>query len=235
MHPMIPNKKWIRECISILASKQDYHGEVFCGLVGNELKKANEQGGDYVYLDHSYFKRGWANQHLRICRNWVHQTKTFPRPDDRLKKFEVQIKPWRKTGRKVAVIPNTVYQYQALGGEHWVRDTVKRLKEVTDRPVEVREKGHGVPFVEYLQDVWAVVTWGSVAGVEAAINGIPVFAEPTCPAHPISAGPLDKIDAPEYADNRHEWACSLSYASWHWSEIESINFKDYWYDQREPL
>jgi len=233
MEPMIANKKMIRDVIHRVARKQDFNGEVFCGLVGNELKKYAEEKRDFIYLDHSYFKRGWNNQHFRACRNWVHQTKTFKRPDDRLKKFDVQIKPWRKTGTKICIIPNTVYQQQAVGGVGWPNTTLVRLKQITDRPVEIREKGHGEPFLQYLRDVWAVVTWGSVAGVEAALHGIPVFAEPTCPAYPVSAGSLEKIDSPEYVENRHEWACSLAYASWHWSEVESIDWKDYWYSMRE--
>ena len=130
MEPMIANKKMIRDVIHRVARKQDFNGEVFCGLVGNELKKYAEEKRDFIYLDHSYFKRGWNNQHFRACRNWVHQTKTFNRPDDRLKKFDVQIKPWRKTGTKICIIPNTVYQQQAVGGVGWPNTTLVKLKQI---------------------------------------------------------------------------------------------------------
>jgi len=232
MDSMPPNKKVIRDHIWRAATRDGFTGEVFCGLMDNSLKRHTEEKLDFIYLDHSYFKRGWVKQNFRACRNWVHQTSIVKRPDDRLKRFDVQILPWRKTGNKVCVIPNTEAQKQALGGQGWVEATVKRLKEVTDRPVEVRGKDHGEPFIQYLHDVWAVVTWGSVAGVEAALYGIPVFAEPTCPAHPVSAGPIEKIDTPEYAENRHEWACSLAYASWHWKEVGRVEWKDYHYSMK---
>lgn len=233
MDRMPPNKRAIQDYIGLEARRQGFSGEVFCGLRGNDLKRHVEEGLDFIYLDHSYFKRGWSQQHFRACRRWIHQTGVVKRPDDRLKKFDVKIQPWRKTGNKVCVIPNTEWQQRIFGAEDWVKKTVMRLKEVTGRPVEVRWKDHPAPFVEYLQDVWAVVTWGSVAGVEAALHGIHVFAEPTCPAHPVSSGPLEKIDTPEYAENRHEWACSLAYSSWHWDEVGRVDWKDYHYSMKE--
>ena len=226
------SKKAIRHCVAIEAKNNGFNDEIFCGLRGNDLRNAKEEKRQFVYIDHSYFRRGWANQHFRACRNWIHQTEIVSRKPDRLERFGIAVRPWRKTGLKIAVIPNTEWQQRLFDDNDWVKKTVKRLKEITDRPVEVRGKDHVVPFLQYLQDVWAVVTWGSVAGVEAALHGVPVFAEPTCPAHPVSAGPLEKIETPEYAENRHEWACSLTYASWHWSELDKIEWKDYWYSLR---
>ena len=62
--------------------------------------------------------------------------------------------------------------------------------------------------------------------------GVPVFSTPHCCSWPINAGPLEKIETPERPD-RHAWACSLAYASWHADELERIDFRNYQYSMRE--
>ena len=229
MNRMPIGKGPIRGMIDAVARKQGYEGYLHLGLVGNNIVNLVKAGGEFVYVDHAYFKRGWEKGHFRVCRNELHQTKIFSRPDDRMKKWGVNVEPWRKKGNKVVIIPPSPFQ-NYIAEMNWAEKTEKRLKEITSRPTVIKWEKGGLR--EYLADAWAVVTWASVAGVEAALMGVPVFAGERCPALPVSAGPLEKIETPEYAENRHEWACSLSYATWSWDEVEKINFKDYWYDMR---
>ncbi len=206
---------------------------VILGLADCRVRGALQAKKDFLYFDHSYFDRGWDKKHFRITRGWIHLTSIKKRPDDRMKKFGVVIEPWRKTGSRVVVIPPTEPYQTRIGGDGWTDKTVAALTTITDRPIVVKaEKGN---LREFLADAWAVVTWGSVAGVEAALMGVPVFAEPTCPAYPVSAGTIEQIEAPTYAENRHEWACSLAYASWHTDEIGNIEFNDYDYSLRHDL
>lgn len=222
-------KEAIRSEVERKARQRGWKHPVILGLMGHTKPTP---GTDYLYVDHSYFKRGWAHGHFRLTRNWVHLTSVKPRPDDRLKKFGVQIEPWRKTGTRVVIIPPTEFQKSALKTGDWEKEAEARLKTVTDRPIVIKwEKG---ALREFLADAWAVVTWGSVAGVEAALMGVPVFAEPTSPAYPVSAGTWEKIESPEYPE-RHEWACSLAYASWHISEFGKIEYADYDYQIRHDL
>ena len=72
------------------------------------------------------------------------------------------------------------------------------------------------------------MTYGSVAGIEAAILGIPVFSGPICPTLPISAGTLEQIENPTLHERR-PWLCSLAYANWRISEIPKIHLEDYNY------
>jgi hypothetical protein len=231
MSPM--GKTTIRDEVERHAKRRGWNHSVVLGLTGHKIEMV--KGKDYLYVDHSYFKRGWEHGHFRLTRNWVHQTVIKPRPDDRMKKFGVQLEPWRKTGERVVIIPPTEFQQAAFKCGGWTENTEKRLAEITDRPVAVKWEKYGKPLPAFLADAWAVVTWGSVAGVEAALMGIPVFAEPTCPAYPVSAGDLEQIETPSYAENRHEWACSLAYASWHTSEFSRIEYADYDYQIRHDL
>lgn len=226
------SKVGLHSRVARCASENGWSGPVVFGLDNSEISRFVRDGSDFLYWDHSYFRRGWDKENFRLTRRWVHLTEIKPRPDDRMKKFGVTIEPWRRRGEKVVVIPPTDFQ-RRLGCYHWTDKTVERLASITDRPVVVKkEKGR---LMEFLEDAWAVVTWGSVAGVEAALMGVPVFAEPTCPAYPVSAGPLEQIETPEYSERRHEWACSLAYASWNINELGKMRFKDYDYSLRDNL
>ena len=205
--------------------------DVTGGLAGIALDLL--AGKDYLYVDHAYFHRGWGNRNFRLIRRNQHLTHVLDRPDDRLKKFGVEIQPWRKDGRTVLVIPNSWAQMERFGEKEWLAQTLERLKRLTDRTVIVKRKKDG-PFQEYLRDAWAVVTWGSVAGMEAALAGVPVFSTDRCPSWPVNAGPLEQIESPEYPE-RHAWACSLAYASWNLGELSLINLKDYNYAYRDDL
>ncbi len=218
----------LRRRLESAARGQGYQGPVILGLTGGEAKK--HRGSDFLYIDHSYFRRGWEWGMFRLTRGWCHLTTVKKRPDDRLKLLKVQIEPWRKTGRRIVVIPPSVFQAQFV--THWTQETLARLAALTDRPVFVKEQKGGLR--ECLSDAWAVVSWASVAGVEAALMGVPVFPTELCPSYPVRSGPLERIETPEHPE-RHEWACSLAYASWHVSEIKQINLGDYDYSRRDDL
>jgi hypothetical protein len=64
--------------------------------------------------------------------------------------------------------------------------------------------------------------------------GVPVFVGERDPALPVSSGPLEKIESPEFPE-RHEWACSLAYASWNSQEIGQVDWIDYDYSLRDDL
>ena len=227
---------WIINEIQRQAKRRgiQYWKNVIMGNVDHRLAQWVNNGEDFYYLDHAYFQRGWANNNFRCIRGKLHLTEIKKRPDDRLKKLGIEIEPWRKPrGSKIVVIPTYMTHeriYQGLAA--WEGATVSRLKALTDRKVVVkREKGN---LREYLSDAWCVVGTGTVATVEAALMGVPVFVTDKDPAWPVNAGPLENIDSPEFHE-RFEWACSLAYASWNASEIDQINWIDYDYSLCDDL
>lgn len=227
---------WIMQEIAKQAKARGirHHTNVVTGLMGLQPAQWTAEGRDWYYIDHSYFKRGWHNGHIRVIRNGCHLNLCKPRPDDRMKKFDVVIEPWRMVrGSKIVVIPTYDGHHRIYPGmQDWVRDTVLRLKELTSRPVVIKQGKGGLR--EFLEDAWAIVTNMSVAGMEAALMGVPVFAAERCCAAPVSAGPLEKIESPEFPE-RHDWVTGLTYASWHVSELEKVNWIDYDYALRDDL
>lgn len=178
--------------------------------------------------------RGWDKKHFRAVRNNLHLTEIFDRPDDRMKKFKVEIEPWRKTGREIVIIPPSEAQINAYDdhgiGKPWLMKTESLLSQITDRPVTCK-RSKEISLRSFLVDAWAVVTYASVAGIEAAFMGVPVFSTEKCPSWPINAGRLEDIEKPVYVDFREKLAASLAYASWHTDEIEKIKWNDYRYEK----
>ena len=193
------------------------------------VKNAILANEDFVYFDHSYYKRGWNNHHFRAVRNGLHLTKLLDKPDDRMKKFGVVVEPWRKTGTEIVIIPPSGAQIAVYDCDDWVIQVERTLQEVTQRPFTVKTS-KAQSMRDYCRDAWAVVTFASVAGVEASLMGIPVFSTDKCPSWPVNAGPLEKIDFPEYVDFREKWAAGLAYASWHSDDIDYVKWDDYNYE-----
>lgn len=205
---------------------------VVVGLIDPRSRELVRDGHDFLYGDHAYFDRGWMKNNFRVVRNGHHLTTALKRPDDRLKRWNVSIEPWRRgQGRAIVVIPPSNYYapiYPDTKG--WLESTMATLKTVTDRPLHVKgQKGRLRECLLEEHDAFAVVCCISVAGMEAALMGVPVFSTAHCCSWPINAGRLEDIERPEYPD-RHDWACGLAYASWNAEELESIDFRDYYYD-----
>ncbi len=220
---------------------QQYQGHdggtlpVVVGLVDPRNIKFKRHGTDFLYADHAYFDRGWGKHHFRLIRGEHHLTRVLDRPDDRLKKWDVQIEPWRKGGRSIVIIPPSIYYKPLYGVSDWLRRTVEELGRLTDRPIHIKAtKGRLRECLLEEQDAHAVVCAISVAGMEAALMGVPVFSTPACCSWPINAGDLSKIETPTYPE-RYGWASSLAYASWHADELEQIAFRDYMYSLKEEV
>lgn len=193
---------------------------VFVGLVNNDLRLGPPK--DFIYIDHGYWNR---SKQFRIIRAGLHLKEQLDRPADRLEGTEMR--PWRRDGSFIVVIPPSEYQAGIYPeARRWVSDL--RLK--TDREIRVKQDKH-LPFEPYLQGAWAVVSYGSVAAVKAAMWGFPVLSGPHCPATPISC---EDIESPVLKD-REPWLRSLSYAQWTFDEARELDLDNYAYARRNDL
>jgi len=173
-------------------------------------------GTDFLYVDRAYWDRA---ERWRIIRGGIHLTRQLERPGDRLAWSE--LRPWRVSGDFVVVIPPSSYQCERIPG---ARDWLESLDLQTDREVRVKHDKQA-PFAEFLAGAWAVVSYGSVAAVKAAMWGYPVLSGPWCPATPITC---ESLEAPVLKD-RGPWLRSLSYAQWTMDEVRRMNFEEYEY------
>jgi hypothetical protein len=131
----------------------------------------------------------------------------------------IEIKPWRKDGDHVLVVPQRgIGPVGVAMPDGWAKRAVARLKERTGRRVVLKDHpGNGPtidPLQRYLKDAWCVVTWGSGAGIHAICAGIPVFSDfsrwiGASAALPLSADleqPLMDDQAREAMLDRLAWA-----------------------------
>ena len=177
------------------------------------------KGRHFVYCDHAYFERGYEKLNFRVLVDEPHQSKLrTDLPDDRMRRFCPFPRPWVQ-GSKVVVIPAQPMMELYHDASAWTNEAVETLKRHTDREIVVKEKGQG-DFQEVLKDAWAVVSHSSVAAVEAAYSGVPVFGPRTSPAFWVGEEDLTKIEEPATPDREH-WLRTLSYSQFHLDEIKN--------------
>ncbi len=205
------------------------------------MKQCWDTGRDFFYIDTGYFgnertntnPNGWKYWH-RIVKNNLQHGEIISRPADRFEKFKKTIHPWKKDGRKILIAApdEKPCKFYGIDKQSWLDQTINRIKQYTDRPVEIRERApnridriKNSTLQEALDDdVFALVTFNSNAATEASFYGIPTFTlAPANAASPVSLQDITKIDTPYYPDDdkRFMWACHLAYGQFHVSELKN--------------
>jgi hypothetical protein len=210
------------------------------------IKKCLKIGRTFYYVDTGYFgneitksnPNGWKYWH-RIVKNDLQHHDIIARPDDRFKHFNKKFNPWKKNGRKILIAKpdEKPMKYYGLELDQWVEDTVNEIKKYTDRPVEVRDRAkqridrvvHNTLQEALDDDVFALVTFNSVAAIESVFHGVPAFTlSPTHAASPVTLQDLSKIETPYYPDHDklYAWGCHLAYGQFHVSELRNGKAKE---------
>jgi hypothetical protein len=205
------------------------------------MKQCWQDSRDFYYVDTGYFgnerttsnPNGWKYWH-RVVKNDLQHGEIIARPDDRFRKFNKKFTPWKKSGRKILVAApdEKPCKFYGVTKDQWVAQTVTTIKQYTDRPVEVRERAAkriDRIATDTLQsaldnDVFALVTFNSVAAIESIFYGIPAFTlAPANAAAPVALQDLAKINEPYYADQDklYAWACHLAYGQVHVEEMKN--------------
>jgi hypothetical protein len=205
------------------------------------IQRCWKEGRTFYYMDTGYFgnhatssnPHGWKIYH-RIVKNNLQHNEIKDRPVDRWQKLNIPIKPWKKGGSKILIAApdEKPCKFYGIDKDTWVEQTITQLKDYTDRPVIVRDRAksrlqrevHDTLKSALSDDVFALVTYNSVAATESVLFGVPAFVlAPSNAALPVSRSDLSFIEDPYYPDDdiRHKWACHLSYGQFHISEIKS--------------
>lgn len=214
---------------------------VLRGILKHKLmKQCRSDGRDFYYMDTGYFgneitnrnPNGWKMYH-RIVKNNLQHTEIITRPDDRWKLHNRSIAPWKKSGRKILVVPpgEKPAKFYGIDPAQWIDNVVNTIHQHTNRPVEVRTKPSNRldriqtnTFEQALaDDVFAVVAFNSIAAVESILHGIPAFTLAPNAAGPVACQDLSQIENPYYAeaDKVYAWACHLAYGQFHVAELRN--------------
>ena len=198
------------------------------------MKRCWQDQRDFYYMDTGYFGNArWKEWH-RIVKNDLQHGEIVPRPSDRFEQFGKKFTPWRRTGRNIllALPDEKPCKFYDIDRDQWITDTVAAIKQHTDRPVVIRERApkrinrvQGDTLAAALdRDVFALVTFNSVAATESIFLGIPAFTlAPANAASPVALQDLSKIETPYYTDSDklHAWASHLAYGQFHIDELKN--------------
>tara|TARA_A100001011_G_C14286999_1_gene834273 strand:- start:984 stop:1805 length:822 start_codon:yes stop_codon:yes gene_type:complete len=210
---------------------------------GEVYKWCEKEKKDFYFLDHGYFS--YAHDYpywLRITKNGHCQTKLFDRPSDRYEKyFKQDLKPWHKKGSKILILPPTNAISNFFSATDWLGNTLKILRDNTDRELVVREKPYNPGIAKdhvgatikvdiptnvksgpiNWNEYFACVTFNSNTMIESFHNGVPVFCDPNnCGATPIAETDFSKIETPVYGD-RMSLFSSLAYNNFTMEEMSN--------------
>jgi hypothetical protein len=195
---------------------------------GEIYKKAIRAGRETYYLDHGYVGFSHQGGYYRIARNG-RQSVIDPEhdwPSDRFETLGVELKPWRKDGKSILVIPLTdaIAGFYGLDANKWLGGTVSELTRHTDRPILTKPKGEG-EILRALQDVWCVVTHSSNVAVDSLLQGVPVVALGESIAQPLSWSYAD-IEKPHWPE-REKWAHGVAWQQWTLQEMRRGEYAAY--------
>lgn len=196
---------------------------VACNLVAQF--KADQT--PFWYLDSAYIQ-GTTTRYLRVERSRFWPSTGAAYSMDRARSLGIEIKPWRWDGRHILICLHAMKFGRPWGIDiaDWQERIVWRVRAATDRPIIVRRKPvteqakRANPLALQLEDAWCVVTHSSTAAVTAALQGIPVFCEPTCAAAPVGCTDFTLIDRPRRPD-RERWIAALAWRQWSAEEMQS--------------
>jgi hypothetical protein len=163
---------------------------------------------------------------------------------DRVKKLAVRLQPWQQ-GNHILIAMQRSDSEQWAGlppSEQWLKQTIDRIREHTDRPIVVRphprQKLRPIPgikiqqplsmrgtydefdFRSTLKDAWAVVNENSGPGSQAVIDGVPAFVGAYSMAAPVANMGFACIEKPLMPE-RAEWLEQLCHTEWTMNEIKS--------------
>lgn len=155
------------------------------------------------------------------------------------------LKDWRTNGDHILIClqRNGGWSMAGLDVMDWLRDTISKLKEVSDRPIIVRAhpgdkkvknylhinepnvKVSDKPnIVDDLKNAWATITYNSSPGVASAIEGIPVFVTDPNPkksqAYAVANTNLNSVENPVMPD-RQTWIESIAMCHYNFDDLKS--------------
>lgn len=208
---------------------------------GGHAKHAIANNRDFYFIETGYLGnyRCDNNQtgrkiYHRIEKNSMQQSRIMDVPDDRWRELcsfnpLLNYNGWKKPGSKILLIMSTEkpFEYYGTTKDQWVNSTIATLRQHSDREIVVREKaGRGERTNDTIydaldKDIHAVVTYNSIAAVEAIQYGIPAFCTAPTAASAVSTGDFSQIENPRKPneDIIYKWLSSVAYGQFSLNEI----------------
>lgn len=204
-------------------------------------------GAVRIVGDKGYFaEQAHGPKHFRVSVNAQQPDRHLQlveHPTDRWQALGIDTQPASERGDYILICGIGPKQCKLKGVQYgqWERETYRKLKAATDRPIFCREKPKnpridGVPRLSdmpasaAIRGAWAVVCMTGNIGVDCIVEGVPVIAEGG-PGSVYYRGELSAIDniQPITAATRLQALSDIAY--WQWTLAE-ITAGDLWANLR---
>lgn len=186
------------------------------------MHACREQGRDFYYIDTGYFGNGRKKTYHRITRNDMQAIgPVINRPRDRLAQTGVGPRKFRP-GRNILLAPPSqkLLMIYDIDLNEWLEDTIAKIKLYTDREIIVRNKqarsvrqSSDTMEMALEKDIHCLVTFSSIAAVEAVLLGKPAITLGPNAAHAVCSHDVREIEKPHIPtlEEVEEWAAHLAY------------------------
>lgn len=169
-----------------------------------QMAACRATGRDFYYIDTGYFGNGKKKTYHRVTRNDVQNFGAIvDRPDDRVPPG-VGVAKFRSQGSKILLAPPSqkLLNLYNINLEDWLAKTQATIRQYTDREIVIRLKqGRSVrQNTDTIQralddDVFCLVTFSSIAAVEALLHGKPAITLGPNAAAPLCSQHLSEIES----------------------------------------
>lgn len=195
--------------------------------------KWRASGRKFIYWDRGYLRRVFATwlpngagigirmgfYRWHLCNFQMQSIEDVSADRWEFLRLREYVRPWNKDGKHI-VIADTLPDYWNLFCDAgWTKRIADELRKHTDRPIRIRDKESKVNLFEDLKDAHCLVAHGSIAAVESAVMGCPVFVDKMSAASLVGLTDFSKIETPVYPE-RESWLRSLAYNQWHEGEMD---------------
>jgi hypothetical protein len=170
-----------------------------------QMAACRAAGRDFYYIDTGYFGNGKKKTYHRITRNDVqHFGPIVDRPSDRVPP-DVGVAKFRRQGSKILIAPPSqkLLNLYNINLEEWLATTQADIRKHTDREIVVRLKQsrsvrQSSDTIQQAldDDVFCLVTFSSIAAVEALLHGKPAITLGPNAASPLCSQNISEIETP---------------------------------------
>lgn len=195
-----------------------------------QMAACREQGRDFYYIDTGYFGNGKKKNYHRITKNDVQNFgPIIDRPGDRWSKCGIGLKKFRP-GSKILLAPPSqkLLNLYDIKLDDWLSNTIEQIKQFSDREIVVRLKqgrstrvNHDTIEMALDQDIHCLVTFSSIAAVEALLYGKPAITLGPNAAAALCSNSISEIEnlyIPTL-DEVDQWARHLAYCQFSEAEM----------------
>jgi len=191
------------------------------------------------------------NETFKIAINGINREADFANQqfdDDRWKKFNISLRPWKQTGDNIIICGQHSNSHQWRNNPpmtKWIEEQIQKIREHTEKPIVIRPhprhrvaidttKFRNVKIIgpkrdhntyddtdlnKAFENAWTVINHSSNPAIQAVFNGIPVFVSESSLCYDIGNSDYKDIENPVMPD-RQNWCNQLSYTEWFPDEIE---------------